>query len=73
MQTITIMRIVALVALTLLLPVSVHAASPKAAVFDFELLDTSLQGEMDGPRGDEQQRLIHTSEQIHRSRHCAGQ
>jgi len=37
---------------------------PKTAVFDFELLDTSLQGEMDGPRSDEQQRLIRASEQI---------
>jgi hypothetical protein len=58
------MRIAALVALTLLLSVSAHAEPPKAAVFDFELLDTSLQGEMDGPRGDEAQRLIRTSEQI---------
>jgi hypothetical protein len=64
MQAITIMRIAALVALTLLLPVSARAEPPKAAVFDFELLDTSLQGETDGPRGDEQQRLIRTSEQI---------
>src|SRR3978361_1919044 len=64
MQAITIMRIAALVALTLLLPVSAHADPPKAAVFDFELLDTSLQGEIDGPRGDEQQRLVRTSEQI---------
>jgi hypothetical protein len=64
MQTITIMRIAALAALMLLLPVSAQAEPPKAAVFDFELLDTSLQGEMDGPRGDEQQRLIRASEQI---------
>src|SRR5260370_1863418 len=67
MQTITIMRIAATVALTLLLPVSARAEPPKAAVFDFELLDTSLQGEMDGPRGDEQQRLIRTSEQIRKA------
>src|ERR1700716_503600 len=64
MQAITIMRIASVVALLLLLPVSAHADPPKAAVFDFELLDTSLQGEIDGPRGDEQQRLIRTSEQI---------
>jgi Protein of unknown function (DUF2380) len=64
MQAITIMQIAALVALALLLPVSAHAEPPKAAVFDFELLDTSLQGEMDGPRADEQQRLIRTGEQI---------
>jgi len=60
----TIMRIAALAALMLVLPVSARADPLKAAVFDFELLDTSLQGEMDGPRGDEQQRLIRTSEQI---------
>jgi hypothetical protein len=64
MQTITIMRIAASVALMLLFSVSAHAELPKAAIFDFELLDTSLQGEMDGPRDDEQQRLIRTSEQI---------
>jgi hypothetical protein len=64
MQTITTMRIAALATLMLLLPVSAQADPPKAAVFDFELLDTSLQGEMDGPRGDERQRLIRTSEQI---------
>ena len=64
MQMNTIMRMAAVVALMLLLPVSAHADPPKAAVFDFELLDTSLQGEIDGPRRDEQQRLIHASEQI---------
>ena len=64
MQAITIMRIATLIALMLLFPVSAHAEAPKAAIFDFELLDTSLQGEMDGPRGDEAQRLIRTSEQI---------
>lgn len=58
------MRVAIIVALTLLLAAPAHAGPPKAAVFDFELLDTSLQGEMDGPRGDEQQRLIRTSEQI---------
>jgi hypothetical protein len=64
MQAITTMRSFILVALTLLLPVSAQAEPPKAAVFDFELFDTSLQGEIDGPRGDEQQRLIRASEQI---------
>lgn len=36
---------------------SALADPPKAAVFDFELVDTSLQGEMSGPRADEQTRL----------------
>jgi len=64
MQAITMMRIATLISLMLLLPDSAHAEAPKAAVFDFELLDTSLQGEMDGARADEQQRLIRTGEQI---------
>ena len=34
------------------------------AVFDFELIDTSLQGEMNGPRADEQERLIRLSDQL---------
>lgn len=42
----------------------VRADQPRVAVFDFELLDTSLQGEMDGPRKDEQQRLIHVTQQL---------
>lgn len=58
------MRVAAAVALMLFLPATAYADPPKAAVFDFELLDTSLQGEMDGARRDEQQRLIRTSEQI---------
>jgi hypothetical protein len=39
----TIMRVAAVVVLMLLLPVTAYADLPKAAVFDFELLDTSLQ------------------------------
>ena len=31
---------------------------PRVAVFDFELIDTSLEGEMSGSRADEQARLI---------------
>ena len=34
------------------------------AVFDFELIDTSLQGEINGPRADEQERLIRLSDQL---------
>jgi hypothetical protein len=33
------------------------AAKQPVAVFDFELIDTSLDGEMNGPRADEQQRI----------------
>ena len=41
-----------------------RAEPPKVAVFDFELVDTSLQGEVDGPRADEQERLMRTGDQV---------
>jgi hypothetical protein len=42
-----------------------HAADPpKLAVFDFEMIDTSLQGEMNGKRSDEQERLKKTGDQV---------
>jgi hypothetical protein len=34
------------------------AAKQPVAVFDFELIDTSLDGEMNGPRADEQRRIV---------------
>jgi len=37
---------------------------PKVAVFDFELLDTSLQGEVDGARDDEKARLKQVGDQL---------
>ena len=55
----------------------------RLAVFDFELLDTSLQGEMKGPQADEQRRLqgyqrtaaqrVGGRGQIRRAGHRAGQ
>ena len=38
------------------------AETRKAAVFDFELIDTSLEGEVNGVRADESQRLVMISE-----------
>jgi len=55
---------VLLTALILMLATPVLADLPKVAVFDFELIDTSLQGEVQGPRADEQQRLAHAAEQL---------
>ena len=52
------------VALIMLASSPVHADPPKVAVFDFELLDTSLQGEVDGPRADEQLRLKEVTDQL---------
>src|SRR5258708_22038709 len=41
-----------------------RAAPPKVAVFDFELVDTSLQGEVYGARLDERDRLIRAGDQL---------
>jgi hypothetical protein len=47
--------------------VSVHAAEPpKLAVFDFEMIDSSLQGEVYGKRSDEQDRLTRVGDQLRR-------
>jgi hypothetical protein len=51
-------------ALTLMISAPVHADPPKVAVFDFELIDTSLQGEVNGPRTDEQGRLTRVGDQL---------
>jgi len=50
--------------LTLVSTAPAYADPPKVAVFDFELVDTSLQGEMYGPRSDEHDRLLHAGEQL---------
>lgn len=42
------------------------APQPRVAVFDFELIDTSLEGEMTGAREDQQQRLGLISDQLRR-------
>lgn len=40
------------------------ATPPKLAVFDFELIDSSLEGETQGPRADEQDRIARISDQL---------
>jgi len=52
--------------LMLLVSTPAHADPPKLAIFDFELLDTSLEGEMRGPQADERDRLILISDQMRR-------
>lgn len=45
--------------------VGAPCAAPHAvAVFDFELIDTSLEGAVNGPRADEQARLARTGDQL---------
>ena len=55
------------VALSLMVSTSVYADQPRVAVFDFELVDTSLQGEVDGPRTDEQRRLLNAGDQVRKA------
>ncbi len=46
-------------------PAPTRAADPpRLAVFDLELLDTSLQGQMNGPRADERERLLRAGDQL---------
>ncbi|GLH77309.1 hypothetical protein SSBR45G_22170 [Bradyrhizobium sp. SSBR45G] len=56
--------IILLASVVLISATSARAEPPKVAVFDFELIDTSLQGEVQGPRQDEQARLAHAAEQL---------
>jgi Protein of unknown function (DUF2380) len=62
----TIMRaFMAVVALTLADSAPALADEvPKLAIFDFEMIDTSLQGEFYGPRNDEQDRLKRVGDQL---------
>jgi hypothetical protein len=63
-DTMKVLSLAVMVALIASLATSAHADPPKAAVFDFELLDTSLQGETSGPQADEQARLQQASDQL---------
>jgi len=56
-----------LMALTLMVSAPARADPPKVAVFDFELVDTSLQGEVEGPRADEHERLMRAGDQLRRA------
>ena len=48
----------------LLAVIAAPAAAQTVAAFDFELIDTSLEGEIKGPRADEQARLARLSDQL---------
>ncbi len=60
------MRIVSCLALSLALSgvAAATAGAQAVAVFDFELIDTSLEGALLGARGDEQARLARLSDQL---------
>jgi len=54
-------------------PSAADAAPSQIAVFDFELVDTSLQGEVDGPRKDEEGRLKRAGDQVRNALAASGQ
>ncbi|MGY3444114.1 MULTISPECIES: DUF3280 domain-containing protein [unclassified Bradyrhizobium] len=58
------MRSAFVVVSLLVMSAAVRAEPPKLAVFDFEMIDTSLQGEVNGPRTDEQARLLRAGDQV---------
>ena len=41
-----------------------NASEPKVAIFDFEMVDTSLEGAANGPRADEAARLARLAEEL---------
>jgi uncharacterized protein DUF2380 len=53
--------------------VPAFAAGRTVAAFDFELIDTSLEGAVNGPRADEQARLARIGEQLRRRLAESGQ
>jgi hypothetical protein len=52
--------------LTLMMAAPVHAASPKVAVFDLELIDTSAEGDAGGAPAGEHDRLMRAGQQLRR-------
>jgi hypothetical protein len=57
-------KIATAVPLAALLASSAEASGPKVAVFNFELVDTSLEGATYGPRPDQQERLARAGNQL---------
>lgn len=49
-----------------LAPIGAKAGAPKVAIFDFEMVDTSLEGAAKGPRTDEATRLVWLGNELRR-------
>ena len=58
------MRALSIAVGLLALASAAQAAEPKLAIFDFELRDSSLDGEIQGARADEHARLLRISDQL---------
>jgi hypothetical protein len=60
------MRTLIVVMLSIIFAAPLRADPSRIAVFDFEMIDTSLQGEVDGARSDEHTRLLQIGDQLRR-------
>ncbi len=56
--------VVPVLLLTLMMAAPARADPPKVAVFDFELIDTSADGEVAGPKTGEQDRLMRADQRL---------
>ncbi|MGH6815753.1 MAG: DUF2380 domain-containing protein, partial [Hyphomicrobiaceae bacterium] len=59
-------RILAPALLLIFATAATGTAAPKTAIFPFELIDTSLEGELGGIRADETRRLVLATEELRR-------
>ena len=66
-------RFCVLIVLMLAISGPARADPPKVAVFDFEFIDSSLQGEVNGPRPDEKDRLMRAGDQLRKAMAESGQ
>jgi hypothetical protein len=66
------LRLAMIVPMLLSLSMPALAAQTRVAVFEFELIDTSLEGAMNGPRADEQRRLAWLADELRKRLAASG-
>jgi hypothetical protein len=66
------LRLTMIVAMLLSVGTPALAGQTRVAVFEFELIDTSLEGAMNAPRADEQGRLARLAEELRRRLAASG-
>ena len=65
-------RLFCIALLSMTLSSAASADEPKTAVLDFELIDSTLQGETDGQRADEHARLLRAGDQLRQGLAASG-
>ena len=66
------LRLAAIIPMLLWFSMPALAAPTRVAVFEFELIDTSLEGAVNGPRADEQRRLSGLAEELRKRLAASG-